>query len=110
MDIETRETGGVSLCSLGGKLDTTTCVQLDQHLGQVIEQGTSKIIIDCTNLDFISSAGLRVLLSCTKRLAKEGGGLRIFGMNETVKDIFEISGFNVIFNVFESEEEALGGF
>jgi len=61
-------------------------------------------------LDYISSAGLRVLLVTAKRLGGSGGSLHICGLNETVDEVFEISGFSVILNVFGTADEAMQGF
>ena len=69
-----------------------------------------KILVNFADLDYISSAGLRVLLTTAKRLGGSGGTLRICGLNETVSEVFEISGFSVILSVFPNETEALEGF
>ena len=61
-------------------------------------------------LDYISSAGLRVLLAAAKQLKGIDGELRICSLNEVVREVFDISGFTTIFKVFGSESEALDGF
>ena len=61
-------------------------------------------------LDYISSAGLRVLLTAAKQLKRVDGELRICSLNEVVAEVFDISGFTTIFKVFRSESEALDGF
>jgi anti-anti-sigma factor len=68
------------------------------------------LLVDFKALDYISSAGLRVLLATAKRLSSEGGSLRICHLNDTVREVFEISGFSTIFSVFDTEAEALEGF
>jgi len=110
MKITTRDVESVAVVDIEGNLDTNTSPEAQAHLDQLLEGGTSKILVNCQTLDYISSAGLRVLLATVKRLTAGGGSLRICGLNETVQEVFEISGFSTIFSVFGSEPEALEGF
>jgi len=110
MDLTTRASGGVTIVGFEGKLDTNTCLDAEVHLNKTLDDGSKKILIDFTKLDFVSSAGLRVLLSTAKRLESSGGELRICALNETVNEIFEISGFSTILSVFGTEQDALAGF
>lgn len=109
MDVTTRTQDGVAIVILTGNLDTNTAPQAQQALDQIVDGGGHKIVVDFTSLDYISSAGLRVLLATAKRLGGVGGTLRMFGLNETVEEVFEISGFSTIFNVYDSEGSALAG-
>ena len=110
MNISTREEGDVTIIGVEGNLDTNTAPEAQQHLDGLQDDGVLKILVDFATLDYISSAGLRVLLATAKRLGASGGSLRICGLNETVNEVFEISGFSVILNVFGDEAEALEGF
>ena len=75
-----------------------------------MDGGEKKILVDFNLVDFVASSGLRVLLATAKRLKSEGGTLRICGLNESVAEVFEMSGFDTILNVFGSRDEALSGF
>ncbi len=110
MEIQTRDTNGIKVIDLIGKLDTNTAPDAEKHLSELIKEGVKKILVNLEKLDYISSAGLRVLLSTTKQLQKTGGMMRICNLNEVVKEIFDISGFSSIFNVFVTESEALNDF
>ena len=110
MNMTTREADGVTVVSFNGKLDTNTSPDAEAHLKSLLNQGAQKLLVDFQNLDFVSSAGLRVLLASAKRLETGGGELRICALNETVDEIFEISGFSTILNVFNTEQEALNAF
>ncbi len=110
MDITTRTQAGVTLVAIAGNLDSNTSPQAQQALDTILAGGARKVAIDCTALDYISSAGLRVLLGTVKRLNAAGGGLRLFGLNETVREVFDISGFSTILAVFPTEAGALTGF
>ncbi|MEE9576589.1 MAG: STAS domain-containing protein [Gemmatimonadota bacterium] len=110
MEISTREIDSISVVRIEGSLDTNTAPEAQQHLDSLQDAGSQKILIDFEALDYISSAGLRVLLVTAKRLGGSGGSLHICGLNETVDEVFEISGFSVILNVFGTADEAMQGF
>jgi serine/threonine-protein kinase RsbW len=110
MDITTRTRNDVTLVAVAGNLDSNTSPRAQQALDAVLATGARKVVLDCTALDYISSAGLRVLLGTAKRLSGPGGALRLFGLNETVREVFDISGFSTILAVFPTEADALRGF
>ena len=110
MDIITEEQGAVSIVAIEGSLDTATSAQADSFLSDKIDQGARKILIDFEKLDYISSAGLRILLVAAKKMSGEGGDLRLCGLNETVQEVFDISGFGMLLNVFETRSGALSDF
>ena len=112
MDITTRTQNGITLVVFAGSLDSNTSPKAQQALDGMLAAGARKMVLDCTALDYISSAGLRVLLGTAKRLsgAGAGGALRLFGLNETVREVFDISGFSTILAVFATEPDALKGF
>lgn len=110
MEITTRAANDVSVVALRGNLDSNTAPQAQQALDAIVANGGKKVAVDFTALDYISSAGLRVLLGTAKKLSGSGGKLRIFGLNETVKEVFDISGFSTILAVSPDEGAALRGF
>ena len=110
MEIQTRDTNGIKVIDLIGKLDTSTSPDAEKHLNGLLKEGVKKILVNLEKLDYISSAGLRVLLSTNKQLQKTGGMMRICNLNDVVQEIFDISGFSSIFNVFVTESEALNNF
>ena len=91
MDITTRTERDATIVAIAGNLDSNTSPQAQ------------------TALDYISSAGLRVLLGTAKRLSGAGSALRLFGLNDTVREVFEISGFATILAVYATEAEAVAG-
>ncbi len=108
MSVETAN--DVKVLEFEGKLDTQTSPDAQGELTRLIEEGARKILVDFDKLDYISSAGLRVLLAAAKQLKAENGELRICGLNELVKEVFDISGFATIFKVFAGVPEALDDF
>lgn len=110
MDITTRTQNGVTLVVFAGSLDSNTAPQAQKTLDEMLAAGARKVVVDCTALDYISSAGLRVLLGAAKRLGGgAGSALRLFGLNETVREVFDISGFSTILAVFPTEAAAVKG-
>lgn len=110
MEVSTRAQGDVTIVAIAGSLDSLTSPQAQQALDAVVAQGARKVAVDCSALDYISSAGLRVLLGLAKQLGAKGGALRTFGLNQSVNEVFQISGFSTIFTVLPGEKEALEGF
>ena len=109
MEISTRTQGDARIVAIAGKLDSVTSPKAQQELEAVLAGGGRKLAVDFSSLDYISSAGLRVLLGIAKQLRATGGELRTFGLNDTVREVFEISGFATILAVFPSEADALKG-
>ncbi len=110
MHITTRTERDVTIVALAGKLDSNTSPQAQQALDGILASGGQKMVVDFTALDYVSSAGLRVLLATAKRLSGAGGALHLFGLNETVREVFDISGFSTILAVYATEADALKGF
>jgi len=107
MEISTRTTNDIHIVAIAGSLDSTTSPEAQKALDTILT-GAKKVAMDFTALDYISSAGLRVLLGAAKKLRASGGTLRMFGLNQSVREVFEISGFSSILSVYPSEAEALG--
>jgi anti-sigma B factor antagonist len=82
---------------LEGRLDTITSPELEAELTESLE-GVSELVLDLEQLDYISSAGLRVLLSAQKKMNKQGT-LKVLHVNDTVKEIFNVTGFTDILNI-----------
>ncbi len=97
MKITTDLKGTALTVSLEGRLDTTTSPELEKKLSESLS-GVTDLTIDLTNLDYISSAGLRVLLAAHKKMAAKGG-MTVCGVNETVAEIFDITGFSGVLNI-----------
>jgi anti-sigma B factor antagonist len=110
MQISVKTTNEVKILAFEGKLDTGTSPDAQQRLTRLIEAGGNRFLVNFEKLDYISSAGLRVLLTAAKQLKGSDGELRICSLNEVVAEVFDISGFTTIFKVFGSESEALDGF
>lgn len=97
MKIEKNQINDQFTLSISGRLDTSTAPQLDAVITDEIK-GTEKLVVDCGALEYVSSAGLRVLLKAHKKLAG-AGSMKLTGVNETIMEVFEITGFTDILNI-----------
>lgn len=97
MTIEKTTNGTELTITLIGRLDTTTAPQLEAELKQSIG-GVEKLILDFTALEYLSSAGLRVLLAAQKVMNKQGEMI-VRNVNETIAEIFEVTGFADILTI-----------
>ena len=91
MTIEKNLNGTELTITIAGRLDTTTAPELEKELKETLE-GVEKLVLDFATLDYLSSAGLRVLLSAQKVMNKQGE-MVIRNVNETINEIFEVTGF-----------------
>jgi anti-sigma B factor antagonist len=110
MEITTTDSGDVKVLSFQGNLDTNTSPDAESEINTLIDAGAQKLLVNFEKLDYISSAGLRILLATAKKLKASQGDLKICCLNETVQEVFDISGFSTILSVATTEDEALGSF
>ena len=110
MNISMKDINDIKVVQFDGKLDSNTAKDAEVSLNDLLSQEANKILVDFEKLDYTSSAGLRVLLSTAKQLKAVGGELRLCNLNETVQEIFDMSGFSSILSVFASESDAIEGF
>ena len=107
MLINTRNIQDVSIVSPSGRIDASTAPDLENGLNELIFSGRIKIVLNFNNVEYISSGGLRVLLSTAKELKKNAGDFRLCRMEANVYKVFKLAGFTTIFNIYETEDEAI---
>ena len=98
MTITMKHAADTLVVTLSGRLDTTTSPQLEKALQENLN-GIHAIIFDFADIEYISSAGLRVLLSAQKRMNADGGAIKLIHVNETVMEVFDITGFTDILTI-----------
>ena len=98
---------GVMIVAIEGRVDGTTAQRFQRVLGAVADAGTKGMVMDLENLTYISSAAFRVLLGLTKAQARKGGTLAVCSVPESLRKVFEVSGFDQIIPVHDSQAEAL---
>lgn len=107
MKVETTEINGVVVLGLEGRLETATTVIFDQAFASAHAAGATKFVLDCQNLTYISSIGLRSILQSLKRLAASDGDLAIAAPIPMVMEVFEISGFKSLLSIHENRDHAV---
>jgi anti-anti-sigma factor len=107
MQISIVEKEGVQIVHLRGSLDTQTSPVADGRFREVLDGGATRVLADFRELDYITSAGIRVLLGAAKQLQGRGW-FGICNLNENVREILEMTGLaGLVFQVYGSEDEAL---
>ena len=90
-----------------GRLDTTNYTVLEKKLMDLIDSGQNKILVECSNMDYVSSSGLRILLMALKKITLVKGKFVLCSLQENIREIFEISGFTSIFEIYPDKSSAL---
>ncbi|HDR13907.1 MAG TPA: anti-sigma factor antagonist [Desulfobacteraceae bacterium] len=107
MDCLSKKVDQAVTIKVTGRMDAVTAPDFEQECRNWIAQGNKDLLVDLSGLEYISSAGLRVILGVGKKLKSGNGSLVFGGMSGMVKEVFEISGFSSIFPVHDSLESAL---
>ncbi len=107
MEIIEKKQNDIGIYKLVGRLDSNTSPEFEKMLVEQISGGTTKMVIDFEDLDYISSAGLRVILKTTKDLKRAEGRFILCAMKDYVREVFEISGFDTFLPIVNNTDEAL---
>jgi anti-sigma B factor antagonist len=107
MEIIENKAGAVLVFGLSGRLDATTSGQLEKLVIERVQGGANRLLFDLSNLQYISSAGLRVLAMALKQISAADGRMALCSLREPVKMVFDISGFSSHFQLAESPDKAL---
>lgn len=107
LSIDRVPSGDVMVVAPSGRIDSATAKTLEESVLEVVSAGTNRLVIDLAQVDYVSSAGLRVILLAGKKAGASGGKLVLSGLAPTIRDVFEISGFLRLFEVKDTREEAV---
>jgi len=110
MAFTVRKQGGVQVIDVDGQLIVGNRQDLKQRVLDALEAGDRKFLIDFTRTGYIDSSGLGVLVSLSKKIRDEGGDLRLAGLNEDLKTLFELTKLDTLFAITDSAEQALTAF
>lgn len=109
MEIKTRDEQGHIVMEVTGRLDANTTPEFEKRCADSIKKEPCKMILDLSGLEYISSSGLRSLLTLAKKLRTTGGNLAICSLAGIVKDVINLSGFHQFLPVFDNVENAIRG-
>ena len=110
MEISVKPLKQVDIVSVTGRIDSATASEFDNALKGLLERGRKKIILDYTKLDYISSAGLRAMLSALKAAKNGGGNVVLVNVNERIRDTLTLVGFVSLFLQFSDTVDAVDAF
>ena len=107
MNITVNTTDKHATVKVEGRLDTIHADKFEKQMLEVFESTKGEIILDCSGLEYISSTGLRVFLIVQKKMGAAARKFKICNLQPVIKEIFEVSGFNMVFSIFPDLESAL---
>ena len=105
-----KERGGVVVVAVDGQLIVGNRQELKQRILDALDAGGRKFLIDFTRTGYIDSSGLGVLVSLSKKIRDQGGDLRLSGLNEDLKTLFELTKLDTLFAISDTPAEALAHF
>ncbi|MBI2843471.1 MAG: STAS domain-containing protein [Armatimonadetes bacterium] len=100
---------GVPVITLDGEVDVYTAPQLKQQMVSLLESGTTHMVIDLTNVEYFDSTALGVLIGGLKRIRERDGNLSLICPSPRIRRVFEITGLDKIFDIYDNAEEARSG-
>jgi len=107
LDITTEEKQGKIVIHVSGRLDASSAPILEEKMSEVIGGGNFHLLIDFSNVEYLASAGMRLMLSNSKKLKTENGSLLFCSISEDVMEIIKMAGFEKILSIYPTEQEAL---
>jgi len=97
----------LTIVGLNGRMDSSNSREFEEQIVGLIQNGKTRMIVDCAELQYISSAGLRVFLMAAKQLTMAKGKLVLASLNDDVRQVFNLTGFSSIFEIRDSREDAM---
>ena len=109
MQIDVNKQEGVTILKVSGRMDATTVTEFTEECQKQIKDGSGRFIVDLAGLEYISSAGLRGILTIGKTCKAAKAALAFCSMQAMVADMFKLSGFTAILSVYATLDDALAG-
>ncbi len=106
MEIREEKTGSLVVVALEGRVDGHSGPELEQRVTAIVERGDARVLLDCEKMEYISSAGLRVVLVGAKKCQASGGKLALCALQPACKQVMEISGFLNMLDCYETRADA----
>jgi anti-anti-sigma factor len=100
----------IAIIPVSGRIDANSAPDLEHALNNCVNAGSEKLVVDFSGVEYVSSAGLRVLLSVRKRLVPLKGELVLAGLRPFVREVFDMTGFSKIFPLYTTTDEACSHF
>lgn len=110
MEIEHEIADGIWIVAMRGRFDAPSAPEADRTLRTLLEQGMSRVVLDLSDVEYISSGGLRVVIMLTKALERISGEMKLCGMSPFVSEVFKITNLAKRYDICPSRDEALAAF
>ncbi len=110
MEFSSKEMKRCEVAHVAGRVDSSTAPEMQEHLNGLLKRGRYNVVLNMKDVPYLSSAGLRALLSTLQACKKHGGDLRLAEVSEQVARVLEPTSFDVYFKCFASDTEAVGSF
>ena len=94
-----KEENGILIAEFKGRLDTAAAIQTTKDVEPLMVAENTDIILDCTDLEYISSSGLRIFINILKNAKANGGQVTVKNINEEISKVFQMTGFNKLFTI-----------
>ncbi len=107
MEITQKEENGIVCIEIIGRLDADSSPEAEKVVKDAIKDQTNRILFNLASLEYLSSAGLRVLLGAAKEMRRKDGKIVLCALNEFVKEIFEVSGFQTLIPITDTVESGI---
>ncbi len=95
----TKDADGIVNAVLGGRLDTTNAEDFGRRIQPLMDGAKNDVVMDCADLEYISSSGLRMMLTLLKNVKQTGGSLKLLNMRATIREVFDMTGFSKLFDI-----------
>jgi anti-sigma B factor antagonist len=110
MEVNTQNFKRVDLVTVSGRVDSSNAPELDQALKDLTGAGRCNLVLDLSQVDYMSSAGLRSLVSSLRDCKRKGGDVRLATPSVRVSEVLNLAGLDSIFQIYDSTTEAVGSF
>ena len=110
MEFSSKEMRRCELAYVSGRIDSSTAPELQEHLNSLMNRGRHNLVLNMRDVAFLSSAGLRTILSALQACKRQGGDVRLSEVSDQVARVLELTSFDIYFKCFASDTEAVGSF
>jgi anti-anti-sigma factor len=107
MEIHDEHVGDTWIVTAKGRLDGNASANFAEHVGRLIESANPKLLIDCTGIDFVSSAGVWAVLMLSKKIKSAGGSFALCGVRDSVREVLDVSDFTSMLSIYPARAEAM---
>ena len=107
MELKETKEGEITIVAIAGRLDSTNYIGAEKRLTAIVDKDERIRLLDCADLEFLSSAGLRTFLGISKKMTAVEGKFFLCSLSDKIKKVFEMSGFFKLFTIYDTRAEAL---